>query len=47
MVQGAALAEFTMISGFDVDITAVVPNGALVEVDAEARPPYLRVLAGA
>ncbi len=45
MVQGAALAEFTMISGFDVDITTVVPNGALVEVDAEATPPCLRVLA--
>jgi predicted aconitase with swiveling domain len=45
MVQGAALAEFTMISGFDVNITAVIPNGALVEVDAEATPPCLRVLA--
>ena len=33
MVQGAALADFTMMSGFDVDITAVVPNGALVEID--------------
>src|ERR1700760_1929032 len=30
MVQGAALAGFTMMSGFDVDITAVVPDGALV-----------------
>ena len=45
MVQGAALADFTMISGFDVDITVVVPNGALVEVDPEADPPCLRVLA--
>jgi predicted aconitase with swiveling domain len=45
MVQGAALAHFTMISGFDVDITVVVPNGALVEVDPEADPPCLRVLA--
>ena len=33
MVQGAAFADFTMMSGFDVDITAVVPDGALVEVD--------------
>jgi hypothetical protein len=41
MVQGAALADFTMMSDFDVDITAVVPDGAMVEVDA----PYLRVLA--
>jgi predicted aconitase with swiveling domain len=44
MVQGAALADFTMISGFDVDITAVVPDGALVEVDPEADRPCLRIL---
>jgi uncharacterized protein len=44
MVQGAALADFTMISGFDIDITAVVPDGALVEVDPEADRPCLRVL---
>jgi predicted aconitase with swiveling domain len=35
MVQGAALADFTTMSGFDVDITAVVPDGALVEVDPD------------
>lgn len=35
MVQGAALADFTMISGFDVDITAAVPDGALIEIDPE------------
>jgi predicted aconitase with swiveling domain len=35
MVQGAALADFTTMSGFDVDITAVVPAGALVEVDPD------------
>lgn len=35
MVQGAALADFTMISGFDVDITSAVPNGALVEIDPD------------
>ena len=45
MVQGAALADFTMISGFDVDITDFVPDGAMVEVDPEADPPCLRVLA--
>ncbi len=45
MVQGAALADFTMLSGFDVDITAMVPEGALVEVDPETDPPCLRVLA--
>ena len=44
MVQGAALADFTMISGFGVDITQVVPDGALVEVDPESDPPCLRVL---
>ncbi len=31
MVQGAALADFTMISGFDADITKAIPNGAEVE----------------
>ncbi len=41
MVQGAALADFTMMSGFDVDITTAVQDGALVEID----PPFLRILA--
>src|SRR5690349_7264419 len=45
MVQGAALADFTMISGFDVDITAAVPDGALVEIDPDTA--VLRVLADA
>ena len=44
MVQGAVLADFTMMSGFDVDITAVVPDGALIEVDPESDPPCLRIL---
>jgi hypothetical protein len=44
MVQGAALADFTMISGFATDITLAVPDGALVEVDPEADPPCLRIL---
>ena len=44
MVQGAALADFTMMSGFSVDITAAVPNGVMVEVDAESDPPCLRIL---
>jgi predicted aconitase with swiveling domain len=44
MVQGAALADFTMISGFDVDITAAIPNGALVEVEPTGARPYIRVL---
>jgi predicted aconitase with swiveling domain len=45
MVQGAALAGTTMMSGFAVDITRAVPDAALVEVDAEATPPVLRVIA--
>lgn len=44
MVQGAALADFTMMSGFTVDITATVPDGAMVEVDTESDPPCLRIL---
>jgi hypothetical protein len=45
MVQGAAFAGLTMLSGFALDITAAVPDGALVEADPEADPPHLRVLA--
>jgi uncharacterized protein len=44
MVQGAALAHFTMISGFDCDITTAIPNDAEVEVDPEAERPFIRVL---
>lgn len=44
MVQGAALADFTMLSGFDLDITAAIPNGATVEVDAAVERPFIRVL---
>lgn len=44
MVQGAALAGFTMMSGFAADITQAVPDGALVEVDPESDPPCLRIL---
>ena len=44
MVQGAALADFTMISGFDLDITQVVPTGAMVEVDPTAERPLIRLL---
>jgi predicted aconitase with swiveling domain len=44
MVQGAALAGFTMISGFATDITQAVPDGAMVEVDPETDPPCLRIL---
>jgi len=44
MVQGAALADFTMISGFDHDITQAIPNGALVEVDPIAERPFIRIV---
>ena len=43
MVQGAALADFTMISGFDLDITQAIPNGAWVEVDPAGERPFIRV----
>jgi predicted aconitase with swiveling domain len=45
MVQGAALADFTMISGFDIDITAAIPDNAMVEIDPDTA--ILRVLADA
>jgi predicted aconitase with swiveling domain len=44
MVQGAALADFTMISGFDLDITKAIPNGAMVEVDPTQERPFIRIL---
>ncbi|MGA7485343.1 MAG: DUF126 domain-containing protein [Xanthobacteraceae bacterium] len=44
MVQGAALAGFTMISGFDCDITQAIPDGAMVEVDPTGERPFIRVL---
>ena len=44
MVQGAALAGFTMISGFELDITQEIPSGAWVEVDPTAERPFVRVL---
>ena len=44
MVQGAALADFTMISGFDCDITTAIANGAEVEIDPTAARPFIRVV---
>ena len=44
MVQGAALADFTMISGFNRDITQAIPDGADVEIDPQAERPLIRVL---
>ena len=42
LAQGAALADITMLAGFDEDVTARIPHGALVEIDPEAKT--LRVL---
>ena len=42
LVQGAAFGEVTMLAGFDIDITANVPHGAMVEIDPAQRA--LRVL---
>jgi uncharacterized protein len=44
MVQGAALAGFTMLSGFAVDITQAIANGAMVEIDPTGPRPFIRVL---
>jgi uncharacterized protein len=44
MVQGAALADFTMISGFDIDITQAIPNGAVVQVDPTGERPCIRLI---
>jgi hypothetical protein len=43
-VQGAALAQFTMLSGFDLDITQAIPNGAMVEVDPTGERPFIRIV---
>jgi len=37
LAQGAALGDVPMLAGFDVDITAAIPNGAEVEVDPQRR----------
>ena len=44
MVQGAALADFTMISGFGLDITQAIANGAEVEVDPTLERPCIRII---
>jgi predicted aconitase with swiveling domain len=44
MVQGAALADFTMISGFDLDITQAIRNGVLVEVSPLGERPFIRIV---
>ncbi len=44
MVQGAALAGTTLISGFDCDITEAIPEGATVEIDPAAQRPYVKLI---
>jgi predicted aconitase with swiveling domain len=42
LVQGAVFGNVTLLAGFEGDITALVPHGATVEIDADRRT--LRVL---
>lgn len=42
LAQGAAFGDVTLLSGFDGDITARVPNGARLEIDPVRRT--LRIL---
>jgi predicted aconitase with swiveling domain len=44
MVQGAALADFTMLSGFDCDITKAIRDGAEVEVVPGGERPFIRMV---
>src|SRR6266550_8681971 len=44
MVQGAAFADFTMISGFDLDITEAIASEAMVEVEPTGEHPFIRVI---
>ena len=37
LAQGAALGDVPMLSGFETDITAAIPNGAELEVNQEMR----------
>ncbi len=43
MAQGAAFGGVTLLAGFEEDITALVPHGALVEIEPATRT--LRLLA--
>ena len=37
LAQGAALGDVPMLAGFDIDITAAIPDGAEVEVNPAAK----------
>lgn len=45
MVQGAAFDDLPMSSGFAIDITRAVPDGALIETDPVGEPPSLHLIA--
>ncbi len=42
LAQGAALGGITMLAGFDVDVTSLVPHGATVELDPQMK--LLRII---
>ncbi|MGH7085052.1 MAG: aconitase X swivel domain-containing protein [Acetobacteraceae bacterium] len=44
LVQGAAFAGLTLMSGFDLDITAAIPDGAMVALEPDCSPPRVRLL---
>ena len=44
MVQGAVFADFTMISGFDLDITEAIASGTMVEVEPTGEHPFIRII---
>ncbi len=47
LAQGAALGNISMLAGFDCDVTDVVPQGAFVEIDPQAKTlTVLRAAAG-
>ena len=37
LAQGAAFGDITLMAGFEGDVTALVPHGAIVEIDPAAR----------
>jgi len=37
LAQGAAFGDVPMLAGFDQDITAAIPNGAILEINPTAR----------
>ncbi|HEX2826908.1 MAG TPA: DUF126 domain-containing protein [Burkholderiales bacterium] len=45
LAQGAALGDVPMMAGFDVDITAAIPDGAQIEVDPASG--VVRIVVGA